>query len=100
MYAVAAALTLTGLGLLLSLARPSGPAKVYVFRMVGIIVGLTGLVMLIAALRGNPGESKRSTGLLIAGMMALAFGLIMGGFAIAFATTKPYDFNTSATGAN
>lgn len=65
------------------------------FLGVGIVAGLAGLGMLIAALRGDPGVGKRSTGLLIAGMMTLAFGLILGGFAIAFATTKPYDFNTS-----
>ncbi|URD60433.1 hypothetical protein M8312_11665 [Sphingomonas sp. KRR8] len=69
------------------------------FLTVGIIAALAGLLMLVAALRGDPGESQRSTGLLIAGMMILAFGLIMSGFAIAYATTKPYDFNNSAPGA-
>ena len=63
------------------------------FLVVGIIATLLGLGMLIAALRGRVGESKKSTGLLIAGMMILAFGLVMGGFAIAYATTKPYDFS-------
>lgn len=70
------------------------------FLVVGIIAALAGLVMLIAALRGRVGESRKSTGLLIAGMMALAFGLVLGGFAIAYATTEPYDFNTSNAGAN
>ena len=37
MYAVAATFALIGTGLLLALTRPSGPAKVYVFRMVGIM---------------------------------------------------------------
>ena len=45
MYAVAAVLTLTGVALLLSLARPSGPAKVYVFRMVGIMALAAGIVL-------------------------------------------------------
>ena len=36
MYAVAMVLALTGAGLLLALIRPSGPAKVYVFRMTGM----------------------------------------------------------------
>jgi len=70
---------------------------IVLFLVVGVIFALAGLVMLIAALRGDPGESKRSTGLLIAGMMVLAFGLILTGFAIAFATTKPYDFNTTTS---
>lgn len=63
------------------------------FVIVGAIAVVIGLGMLIAALRGRVGESRKSTGLLIAGMMVLAFGLILGGFAIAYATTEPYDFN-------
>lgn len=69
------------------------------FLVVGILAALVGLVMLAAALRGRVGESRKSTGLLIAGMMILAFGLVMSGFAIAYATTEPYDFNSSASGA-
>ena len=49
MYAVAAVLTLTGAGLLLSLARPSGPAKVYVFRMVGIMALAAGILLAFGA---------------------------------------------------
>ena len=69
------------------------------FLVVGILAALFGLGMLIAALRGRVGTSRKSTGLLIAGMMALAFGLVMSGFAIAYATTDPYDFNTTTPGA-
>ena len=69
------------------------------FIVVGALAALIGLVMVIAALRGRPGESRKSTAQLIAGMMALAFGLVLGGFAIAYATTDPYDFNTSNAGA-
>ena len=65
------------------------------FVIVGAIAILAGLAMLVTALRGRVGESRKSTGLLIAGMMVLAFGLILGGFAIAYATTEPYDFNTA-----
>ncbi|WP_205479203.1 hypothetical protein [Sphingomonas arenae] len=70
------------------------------FIIVGGLAILLGAGMLITALRGRVGESRKSTGLLIAGMMALAFGLVLTGFAIAYATTEPYDFNTSASGAN
>ncbi len=66
------------------------------FLVVGIIATLLGLGMLIGALRGRVGESKKSTGLLIAGMMILAFGLVLSGFAIAYATTKPYDFSNES----
>jgi len=71
---------------------------ILLFLVVGLLFAVTGLGMLIAAFRGgNVGENKRSTGLLIAGMMVLAFGMILTGFAIAFATTKPYDFDTAAS---
>ena len=49
MFAVAAILTLVGTGMLLSLARPSGPAKVYVFRMVGIMAIAGGIVLAFGA---------------------------------------------------
>ena len=69
------------------------------FLIVGILFTLVGLGMLIGALRsgkhdGTVGRAeRRSTALLIAGMMVLAFGLVLSGFAIAYATTKPYDVN-------
>ena len=49
MAAVAAVLTLVGAGLLLALTRPSGPAKVYVFRMVGIMALSAGVVLAFSA---------------------------------------------------
>ena len=49
MYAVAAVLSLIGAGLLLALARPAGPAKVYVYRMVGIMALSGGIVLAMSA---------------------------------------------------
>ncbi|MGY2732968.1 hypothetical protein [Sphingomonas sp. UYP23] len=49
MYAVAALFTLIGAGLLLSLARPSAPGKVYAFRMIGIMALSLGIVLLMSA---------------------------------------------------
>lgn len=49
MYAVAALLALVGAGLLLSLVRPSGPGKVYAFRMVGIMALAAGIVLAFSA---------------------------------------------------
>jgi len=49
MYAVAAVLALVGAGLLLALARPSGPARVYVFRMTGIMALAAGTVLAMSA---------------------------------------------------
>ena len=66
------------------------------FIVLGSLAVLVGLAMLISALRGRVGESRKSTALLIAGMMVLAFGLVLGGFAIAYATTEPYDFTGRA----
>ena len=36
------------------------------------------------------------TAMLIAGMMITAFGLLMAGFAIGFATSEPLDLNAEA----
>ncbi|WP_375421642.1 hypothetical protein [uncultured Sphingomonas sp.] len=49
MYVVAAVFTLLGVGLLLRLIRPAGPAMVYVFRMVGIMAVSLGIVLAISA---------------------------------------------------
>lgn len=49
MFVVAGLLALVGLGLLLALARPSGPARVYVFRMVGIMALMAGVVLAFSA---------------------------------------------------
>ena len=49
MFVVAAILALVGIGLLVSLARPSGPARVYVFRMVGIMALMAGIVLAFSA---------------------------------------------------
>lgn len=73
------------------------------FLVVGVIVALVGLVMLIGALRSGKHDGsidraeRRSTALLIAGMMLMAFGLVLGGFAIGYATTKPLDLNLGAS---
>ncbi|WP_298672975.1 hypothetical protein [uncultured Sphingomonas sp.] len=49
MYLVAALLALVGAGLLLALTRPSGPAKVYVFRMAGIMALAASAVLAMSA---------------------------------------------------
>lgn len=66
------------------------------FVVLGTLSALVGAALLAVALRGQPGTSKRSTAQLIAGMMALAFGLVLAGFAIAYATTEPYAFDEGA----
>ena len=49
MYAVAAVFVVLGAGLLLALARPRTPAKVYAFRMVGIMALSGGVVLAMSA---------------------------------------------------
>ncbi|KQS04218.1 hypothetical protein ASG11_08110 [Sphingomonas sp. Leaf357] len=49
MFAVGGVLTLIGAGLLLALTRPAGPAKVYVYRMVGIMAVSGGIVLAMSA---------------------------------------------------
>jgi hypothetical protein len=49
MYAVAVLFAVTGVVLLIALARPAGPAKVYVFRMVGIMALSGGIVLAMSA---------------------------------------------------
>ena len=64
---------------------------------IGAVAVLGGLAMLVSAIRGRPGENPRSTAMLIAGMMITAFGLLMAGFAIGFATSEPLDLNNAET---
>jgi hypothetical protein len=49
MFAVAAVFGLGGLWLLLQLRHPQGPARVYVYRMVGIMAVALGVVLAISA---------------------------------------------------
>ncbi len=49
MYAVAAVFAVIGLTLLLALTRPSGPGKVYAFRMIGIMALAWGVVLAMSA---------------------------------------------------
>ena len=61
---------------------------------IGAVAFIAGLIMLVRAIRsGGVGEQPRATAMLIAGMMITAFGLLMAGFAIGFATSEPLDLN-------
>ena len=62
---------------------------------IGAVAFAVGLAMLIRAIRGRPGENPKATAMLIAGMMITAFGLLMAGFAIGFAMSKPLDLNNA-----
>ena len=62
---------------------------------IGAIALIVGVVMLVRAIKGQPGTNPKSTAMLIAGMMVTAFGLLMAGFAIGFATSEPLDLNNA-----
>ena len=65
---------------------------------IGALAFVGGLVMLVRAIRGGGvGEQPRATAMLIAGMMITAFGLLMAGFSIGYATSEPLDLNAEAT---
>ena len=54
-----------------------------VFMILGPIALLTGVTMMIVALRGGVGTSPKATAMLMAGMMAAAFGMLLTAFVIA-----------------
>ena len=67
------------------------------FVAIGAVAFVVGLTMLVRAIRsGDVGEQPKPTAMLIAGMMATAFGLLMAGFAIGFALSEPLDLNAEA----
>ena len=55
---------------------------VLIFSIPGPIALVVGIGMMIIAIRGGVGENPKSTAMLIAGMMAAAFGLLLTAFAI------------------
>ena len=59
-----------------------------IFMILGPIALLAGAAMMIVALRGGVGTSPKATAMLIAGMMAAAFGLLLSAFAF---TVQPVE---------
>ena len=53
-----------------------------IFLTLGVLAMAVGIGMMVTAIRGGPGANPKSTVLLIAGMMATAFGLLFAAFAI------------------
>ena len=52
------------------------------FIILGPVAMLVGVTMMIVAIRGGVGQNPKSTAMLIAGMMATAFGMLLTAFAI------------------
>jgi hypothetical protein len=67
--------------------------------ILGVLATLLGLGILVTAIRNRgDGEDPRSNIMLIAGMMITAFGLLIAGFAVGYATSDPLDANAAAAG--
>ncbi len=62
----------------------------------GTLLFVAGLVMLVVAIRGRgDGQDPKMNALLIGGMMVTAFGLLIAGFSIGFATADPLPPTTA-----
>ena len=65
------------------------------FIILGAVCALVGLAILAVAIRGKSAHEPRHAAMLIGGMMLTAFGLVIGGFAIAYNATEPLDLNSA-----
>lgn len=68
------------------------------FIIIGVVVALIGVIVLAAGIRHHREQQPKYTAMLIGGMMATAFGVVIAGFAIAYQRAAPLDLNTGAAG--
>jgi uncharacterized membrane protein HdeD (DUF308 family) len=66
------------------------------FVLIGAVAFIVGLVLVVTAIRHQSEQQPRYAAMLIGGMMVTAFGLVIGGFAIAYQRTAPLDLNAGA----
>ncbi|HEY8592700.1 MAG TPA: hypothetical protein VIL42_07530 [Sphingomicrobium sp.] len=69
------------------------------FVVIGAIFMIGGLTALAIALRHRREQRPRYAAMLIGGMMATAFGLVLAGFSVAYKATAPLDLNATGEGA-
>jgi drug/metabolite transporter (DMT)-like permease len=67
------------------------------FVLLGAVFAAIGVALLVTAVRHQHERQPRYAAMLIGGMMATAFGIVIGGFAIAYNAAAPLDLNTGAT---
>ena len=67
------------------------------FVPLGTVFMLTGVSMLVVAIRHHHERQPKYSVMLIGGMMATAFGIVIAGFAIAYQRAAPLDLNAGAT---
>jgi hypothetical protein len=66
------------------------------FVVLGALAAIFGLALLVTAIRHQREQLPRYAAMLIGGMMMTAFGLVIGGFAIAYQRAAPLDLNAAA----
>ena len=66
------------------------------FVFIGAVAFIVGLVLVVTAIRHQSEQQPRYAAMLIGGMMMTAFGLVIGGFAIAYQRAAPLDLNAGA----
>lgn len=66
------------------------------FVFIGAVAFIVGLVLVVTAIRHQSEQQPRYAAMLIGGMMVTAFGLVIGGFAIAYQRAAPLDLNAGA----
>ena len=59
------------------------------FVVIGAIALVAGLALLVTGIRKHEAQHPKHVAMLIAGMMITAFGLLLGGFAIAYTAAGP-----------
>ena len=66
------------------------------FVALGAVFAVVGLTLVGTGIRHHGERQPRHTAMLIGGMMATAFGLVIAGFAIAYEKAAPLDLNASS----
>ena len=66
------------------------------FVLIGAVAFVVGLVLVVTAIRHQSEQQPRYAAMLIGGMMVTAFGLVIGGFAIAYQRAAPLNFPAGA----
>jgi uncharacterized membrane protein HdeD (DUF308 family) len=66
------------------------------FVPIGAVFVVAGVAMLVVAIRHQKDQRPRYAAMLIGGMMATAFGLVIAGFAIAYQRAAPLDLNATS----
>jgi Kef-type K+ transport system membrane component KefB len=66
------------------------------FEPIGLAAVMVGFVLLVMGIRGHRARQPKYVAMLIGGMMLLAFGFVLAGFAIAYENTAPLDLNSGA----